>query len=102
MLAENVRYLPAAAFYLFYIAGIVHFASLPAFRAGAPVQALWSGMFLGAIAYGTYEFSNFATLRGWSLPMVATDLAWGIGLSGFSAWAGVALTSLWLDPGAAG
>jgi uncharacterized membrane protein len=44
------------------------------------------------VAYGTYEFTNFATLVNWSPAMVATDLIWGTVLTGFAAWAGVAIT----------
>lgn len=92
MLAEEVRMGPAAAFYLCYVAGLLVLVSWPALREGAPGQALWRGALLGALAYGTYEFTNFATLRGWSPAMVATDLAWGTVLTGVAAWAGVAVT----------
>jgi uncharacterized membrane protein len=47
---------------------------------------------LGALAYGTYEFTNIATLEGWSWKMLATDLIWGTLLTGTSAAAGLAIT----------
>jgi len=89
MLAENMRIGPAAVFYLFYVAGLCWFVSLPALRAGAPMQALWSGTLLGAMAYGTYEFTNYATLRDWHPRMVALDVAWGTVLTGVAAALGV-------------
>lgn len=92
LLATDLRLIPAAVFYLGYVAGLVWLVSLPALRAGAPLQALIGGAVLGAIAYGTYEFTNYATLQAWHPAMVATDLAWGTVLTGFSAWAGVAIT----------
>ena len=62
---------------------------MPALKADAPLQALFAGALLGAMAYGTYEFTNYATLTRWSLQMVAVDVAWGAVLTGVSAWVGV-------------
>lgn len=92
LLLTNMRVGAAAAFYLAYIAGLLYLVALPALRAGAPVQALIGGAVLGAVAYGTYEFTNYATLVPWSPTMVATDTIWGTVLTGFSAWAGVVIT----------
>ncbi|HSG36996.1 MAG TPA: DUF2177 family protein [Paracoccaceae bacterium] len=89
-LLDDVRLLPAVGFYLFYVAGIVWFVSMPALKSGVTSHALFAGAFLGAIAYGTYEFTNYATLKNWSPSMVAVDVIWGTVLTGLSAWAGVA------------
>jgi uncharacterized membrane protein len=91
-LLDDIRFGPAIGFYLLYVAGMLWFVSLPALRAGDPLQALVGGVFLGALAYGTYEFTNYATLRDWTWNMVAIDLIWGAVLTGFSAWAGVLIT----------
>lgn len=91
-LLEEIRLRPAILFYLFYVAGVLWFVSLPSLRAGTPVNAMIGGAILGAMAYGTYEFTNYATLRAWSLQMVAADVTWGAALTGFSAWAGVSIT----------
>ncbi len=91
LLADPLRLGPAAVFYLFYVAGLLWFVSLPALKAGAPVQALIGGAILGFIAYGTYEMTNYATLADWSLQQVVVDGLWGTALTGFAAWAGVAL-----------
>lgn len=93
-LLADFRWGPAAVFYLFYIGGVLWFVSMPALRADAPVQALMGGALLGLLAYGTYEFTNYATLRLWSPQMVAIDLTWGAILTGVSAWAGVTITRL--------
>ena len=91
-LLDEFRLRPAIAFYLLYIAGLLWLVSLPALRSGMPVQALIGGAVLGAMAYGTYEFTNYATLRAWSAQMVALDVTWGSFLTGMSAWIGVTLT----------
>lgn len=88
-LLEDIRIVPAVLFYLFYVGGVLWFVSLPALRDGAPVNALIFGALLGAMAYGTYEFTNYATLARWSPQMVAIDVAWGAVLTGVSAWVGV-------------
>ncbi len=88
-LLEDIRIVPAVLFYLFYVGGLLWFVSLPALRDGAPVNALIFGALLGAMAYGTYEFTNYATLARWSPQMVAIDVAWGAVLTGVSAWVGV-------------
>jgi uncharacterized membrane protein len=93
LLASPLRLGPAAIFYLFYVAGVLWFVSLPALKESAPLQALIAGTVLGFLCYGTYEMTNYATLRDWSLQQVAIDLAWGTVLTGFSAWAGVAALS---------
>ncbi|MTJ04123.1 MAG: DUF2177 family protein [Sediminimonas qiaohouensis] len=93
-LLNELRIVPAAMFYLFYIAGLVHFVSMPALAQGAPLKALIGGAILGAMAYGTYEFTNYATLRNWHWHMVAVDLAWGAALTAVSAWAGVMVARL--------
>ncbi len=92
LLADPFRLGPAAAFYAAYIVGVLYFVSVPALAAGRPVQALIGGALLGLMCYGTYEFTNYATLRDWSLEQVAIDTVWGGVLTGFSAWAGVAIT----------
>ncbi|SHM00069.1 Uncharacterized membrane protein [Roseovarius litoreus] len=89
LMADELRLGPAALFYLVYVAGVLWFVSLPALRADAPGTALLTGAALGALAYGTYEFTNLATLRGWSWRMVIVDVTWGAVLTGVSAWAGV-------------
>lgn len=91
-LLEYPRMGPAALFYLFYVGGVLFFASWPAFISGNSTHALMAGALLGVLAYGTYEFTNFATLRGWSPIMVMVDVTWGGILTGFSAWAGVVTT----------
>lgn len=89
LLAQNVRLGPAVVFYAAYVAGLLYLVSLPALKAGQPTAALVNGAILGALAYGTYEFTNLATLKHWNWQMVATDLIWGTVLTGVSAWVGV-------------
>ncbi len=92
MMLEDLRMGPAAVFYLFYVVGVVWFVSIPALNVGSMAQAFFAGAVLGALAYGTYEFTNFATLKGWTAQMVMVDVIWGAVLTGTSAAVGVAVT----------
>lgn len=92
LFADPFRVGPAAVFYLGYVAGLLWFVSVPALQAANPTAALIGGVLLGLLAYGTYEFTNYATLHDWSLNQVMVDTLWGGLLTGFSAWAGVAAT----------
>ena len=92
IMLEDPRMGAAAVFYLVYIGGVLWFVSIPALAAGAPSQAFLTGCILGILAYGTYEFTNFATIRDWSMQMVMVDVVWGAVLTGSSAWAGVLIT----------
>ncbi|MFB2533208.1 DUF2177 family protein [Paracoccus sp. p3-h83] len=96
LLADPMRIGPAVIFYLGYIAGLLYFVSVPALERGAAGQALLRGAILGLLCYATYEFTNFATLRDWSVRQMLIDTTWGGVLTGFSAWAGLTVTR-WLS-----
>lgn len=90
LFASPFRFGPAAIFYLGYIAGILWFVSIPALQQAEPLNALLGGALLGLFAYGTYELTNYATLRDWTAQQVIVDGLWGAFLTGIAAWAGVA------------
>lgn len=92
LFADPFRVVPAAVFYLGYVVGLLWFVSIPAMNQGNPTTALIGGALLGILAYGTYEFTNYATLRDWSLNQVVVDTLWGGVLTGVSAWAGLVAT----------
>ncbi len=89
ILLTPINMAPALVFYAFYIAGAVWLISLPALRHDSVVEAGVNGAILGALAYGTYEFTNMSTIRGWDWTMVATDTAWGTILTAVSVATGV-------------
>lgn len=89
-LLTDIRIVPAALFYLAYVAGLIYLVSLPALKTGAPI--IIPAAIIGAMAYGTYEFTSYAIMKSWSPVLVMTDVTWGTVLTAFSAWAGVALT----------
>lgn len=92
LMADDIDMMAAFWFYLAYVVGLVIFAVSPALRDGAWTTAVIYGALFGFFAYGTYEMSNFATLRNWPIRMVVVDLAWGTTLSAVSAFAGYTIT----------
>ena len=89
-LLADIRIVPAALFYLAYVGGLLYLVSYPALKTGAPI--IIPAAIIGAMAYGTYEFTSYAIMKSWSPILVMTDVTWGTVLTAFSAWAGVALT----------
>lgn len=90
LMADEIRLAPAALFYLAYIAGLLYLVSWPALKTGAP---LWlPAAIIGAMAYGTFEFTNYAILKDWHITMVITDVLWGTVLTAVSAAGGVYIT----------
>lgn len=93
LMADPVRWMPALIFYFGYVAGIVFFVASPALSGGdTSGHVFLKGALLGAFAYGTYELTNYATLKDWALPMVLVDGLWGAFVTGVAALAGVAIT----------
>ena len=60
--------LPAAAiFYILYVFGLIFLVLKPAIDANSVINAIWLGGVFGLVAYGTYDLTNLATIRGWSV-----------------------------------
>jgi uncharacterized membrane protein len=87
ILLENVRLAPAVAFYLLYPAGIVIFAVLPAVKSDSLITTLTLGALFGLIAYATYDLTNHATLKNWSVTITIADMVYGAIASGVAAGA---------------
>lgn len=81
LMLDQPRLLPAAAFYLLYPTGLVVFAVLPALEKRSWRRAAALGALFGLVAYGTYDLSNLATLKGWPLQLTLVDMVWGAVLS---------------------
>jgi uncharacterized membrane protein len=87
LMAEPIRLAPAALFYAAYVAGLLYLVTVPALRTNSGV--ILPAAVIGAMAYGTYEFTSYAIMRDWHWTMVAADTAWGIVLTAVSAWVGL-------------
>ncbi|HEV2552618.1 MAG TPA: DUF2177 family protein [Bosea sp. (in: a-proteobacteria)] len=98
ILLEKIRWAPALLFYFAFPAGLIHFALMPALQAGSAMAALVNGGLLGLLAYGTYDLTNYATLRPWTLKITIADLIYGTvvaGISTLGAYVGVLTMRGW-------
>lgn len=92
ILLADFRLAPALLFYLLYAFGIVFFAVLPGLREGALTQAMLLGAVLGLVAYGTYDLTNFATLKNWDTKITVIDMIWGAFATSLAATGGYLAT----------
>ena len=74
LMLDKPLLLPAAVFYCLYVIGCVVLVVLPAL---SWQRAAKLGALLGLVAYGTYDLTNWATLRDWSVQVTLMDWAWG-------------------------
>lgn len=92
ILLTNVNIPAAVVFYLVYPTGILVFATVPALKAGSMMPAIIYAALFGVLAYGTYDLTNQATLRNWTLQLTLADMAWGAIASGLAGAASYYLT----------
>jgi uncharacterized membrane protein len=75
LMTDSVRWLPAVMYYLLYPAAIVFLALTPS--PPTLFEALLRSAVLGLTAFGVYDLTNLATLRGYTVAMTVADMAWG-------------------------
>lgn len=81
LLSPKVNWTAAVLFYLLFIFGLLVFVIEPGFSQSLTSVLLKGGLF-GLIAYATYDLTNLATLKDWSLKVTVVDLIWGTVLGG--------------------
>lgn len=83
----------ALAFYAIYAFGLVALAVQPALAARSIATAAAKGAVLGLTAYATFDLTNLAVIKGWTIGLAVTDIAWGVVASTFASMAGYAAGS---------
>ena len=94
VLLQDVRVGPAIAFYLVYAVGLAAFAVLPSLGDSPMSQTLLRGAQFGFFTYATYDLTNLATLKNWTLTVTLMDIGWGCALGAIVAAAAAALTTV--------
>jgi uncharacterized membrane protein len=92
LLLDGFRVGPAVIFYLLHIAGLMVFVITREDVRNSPRLAVLLGAFYGICTYGTYDLTNQAVLRAWTLKLTVIDMAWGAVVTGTAALAGS-----WMD-----
>ena len=77
----DFNWVAAVSFYLLFIAGLVFFVIEPAVKSGNWTSALVIGALFGLMTYATYDLTNLATLKDWTLTITFVDMAWGMVLA---------------------
>jgi uncharacterized membrane protein len=92
MLAAKPDLTAAAAFYLLYAAGVTIFVGAPALKTGKWSDTARMGALFALFCYMTYDLTNQATLRSWSIQLTLADIAWGMFLTALSGTAAFFVT----------
>ena len=77
ILRQQPNMAAAGAFYVLYITGLMIMVIWPAVQAGSVVQGMLYGALLGLIAYGTYDLTNLAVIKGFTTKIALIDMVWG-------------------------
>lgn len=81
LLRPDVQWVPAAAFYLIYVAALVVIVVMPALEKRSLGRALLLGAFFGLAAYSAYDLTSLAMIRDYPMTAALVDLVWGTTLS---------------------
>jgi len=79
----------AALFYLLYVVGLGVVIIDPSNYTDHPINFIFKAFIFGLVAYGTYNLTNMATVKGWSPSVVFVDMFWGGTLTAFSSFFGI-------------
>tara|TARA_B100000963_G_scaffold358164_1_gene382119 strand:- start:229 stop:627 length:399 start_codon:yes stop_codon:yes gene_type:complete len=81
----------AALFYLLYVFGMALVVIQPCMDSSSLFKTVYTGFIFGLVAYGTYNLTNMAVLKGWSPTVTFVDMFWGGSLTAVSATTGLYL-----------
>ena len=94
IMLDKFRPAPAIIFYLLQIAGMMVFVVPSSLGGQSLARTALLGALYGLFTYSTFDLTNFAILRNWTLFLTVTDIAWGCVLSAGASTAGVAGAAL--------
>ena len=86
----------AAMFYVVYVFGLGVVIIEPSINFEENFKFLFKAFMFGLVAYGTYNLTNMATVKGWSPSVVFVDMFWGGSLTAFSSYYGILLAKKFL------
>jgi uncharacterized membrane protein len=90
LMADPVRIVPVVTFYLLYPLALVYLALFSAPTGWS--EALLRSAVLGLAAFGAYDLTNMAIVRGWPVRLSLIDWAWGAVAATLAGSAGYAVT----------
>jgi uncharacterized membrane protein len=81
----------AVMFYIVYVFGLCVVIIEPSINFDNTLKFLFKAFMFGLAAYGTYNLTNMAVIKGWSPSIVFVDMLWGGSLTAFSSYLGIFL-----------
>ena len=91
LLLETPVMWAAILFYLIYVIGLAVVIIEPSLDYQNTQKFIIKAFMFGLVAYGTYNLTNMATIKGWSPNVVFVDMIWGGSLTAFSSYFGILL-----------
>ena len=82
----------AAMFYIVYVLGLAIVIIEPSLSHENTLKSVLQAFMFGLVAYGTYNLTNMATVKGWSPSVVFVDMLWGGSLTAFSSYFGILIS----------
>ena len=79
----------AAMFYIIYVFGLAIVIIEPSLNTEYSFSMFFKAFMFGLVAYGTYNLTNMATIKGWSTNVVFVDMLWGGILTASSSYLGI-------------
>jgi uncharacterized membrane protein len=77
LMKTDINFLAAAIFYLLFIVGLVVFVISPSLENKSFISTIALGALFGLLTYATYDLTNLATLKNWSIIVTIVDMVWG-------------------------
>ena len=91
LLADKPVMWAAALFYILYVFGMAIVVIQPCINSESIFKTVYTGFIFGLVAYGTYNLTNMAVVKGWSPTVTFVDMFWGGSLTALSATTGLYL-----------
>jgi len=76
-LMGDLNIIPAIVFYLLYPFGLLHLVIIPLLEEQNIKKYILLSLLFGITTYATYDLTNLATLKDWSVMITVIDIAWG-------------------------
>lgn len=81
LMSENPKLLAALVFYMFFTAVMLYLAFLPGYNDRDLLKVVIYSALFGLVTYGTYDLTNYATLKDFPFKLVVIDMLWGMSIT---------------------
>ena len=86
LLTDKPLWSAAIVFYLLFVAGVLILIVLPGLNQFSTRRLILHGALFGLVAYGTYDLTNLALVKGWPWIVTVVDMCWGAVLAAVTSY----------------